>query len=476
MKKNLTKLFAIAFGLSIGAIPIFAQNENPEITFHFRGADIESVLDYLSEAAGFIIVMETKVEGKIHAWSKQPISANEAVALLDTLLADKGYAVVRNHRILKIVDRNDARQYNLPVRRGADPAQIPKDDSMVTQIIPVRYADAVQLIEDLEPLLTEDATLTANQSSNALVLTDRQASIHRIAEIITALDTSISSISTIRIFPLQYADAETLAKVIDDIFQQPETNSRSRGSSRSALARFGFEDRSRSSSRTSSRSSGSSEARQAASHVVAVADTRTHSLVVSAPDEYIPAIEEIVSQVDRAVEDITEIAVFHLEHADAQETAQILNDLFEEQEEGNDARSGGRGFFGRGGFPGFPSSRESRNRRDNSESNARLLQQQSIVAVADARTNSVIVSASAGLMQQISKMIKQLDSDRSRKQKVYVYSLEHADADNVAEILRGMFEDRLNAASRNATRQNNERNNPLNNRTVTTQGFGTRSN
>ncbi len=75
-------------------------------------------------------------------------------------------------------------------------------------------------------------------------------------------------------------------------------------------------------------------------------------------------------------------------------------------------------------------------------------------------------------MEQISQMIGQLDNDSSRKQKVYVYSLEHADADNVAEILRGMFEDRLNGASRAATRQNNQQNNPLNNRTVTPQGFG----
>ena len=92
--------------------------------------------------------------------------------------------------------------------------------------------------------------------------------------------------------------------------------------------------------------------------------------------------------------------------------------------------------------------------------------------MADPRTDSVIVRASAGLMSQIGQMVDQLDSDTSRKQKVYVYSLEHADADNVAEILRSMFEDRLSGASRAATRQNNQQNNPLNNRTVTPQGFG----
>ena len=464
---------------------LIAQNEDePTLKFNFRGAPIETVLDYLSEAAGFIIVLETDVTGDINAWSNKPITTDQAVELLDTLLADKGYAAIRNGKILKIVSQDEARKYNLPVKKGSDPATIPMNDEMVTQIIPVRHADVTSLVEDLQPLLPDEATLTANQSSNALVLTDRQASIHRIAEIITALDTSISSISTIRVFPLEFADASELADVVKEIFEQPSSSS-SRGgrgssssSSRSALfQRFGFGggggDRGGSSRGGSSRggstrgssSSGTSQALQAATHVVAVADERTNSLVVSAPDEFIPTIEEVVNKIDRNVDDVTEIAVFHLEHADAQETAQILTDLFSDQDEQN--QSSVRFGSSRGGFG---SSRGS-SRGGGQDTSQRLQQQQTVVAVADPRTNSVIVSASAGLMSEIGQMVGKLDSDNSRKQKVYVYSLEHADADNVAEILRSMFEDRLNGASQSANRQNGQQNNPLNNRTVNAQSI-----
>ncbi len=441
-----------------------AAAESPTLKFNFRGVPIETVLDYLSEAAGFIIVLETEVSGDINAWSNQPITSEDAVHLLDTILAGKGYAAVRNGRILKIVDQSDAHKHTLPVKKGSDPEEIPPTDQMVTQIIPVRYANAMQLIENLQPLLPEEASLTANESSNALVLTDRQASIQRIAKIITALDTSISGISTIRVFSLQFADATELEEVIEDIFEPPVS---SRDRERDArgeefLRRFGRggdgDGRSRSSS------SGLSEARQAVSHVVAEADERTNSLVVAAPEETMPIIEEVVKQIDRNIDAITEIEVFRLQHADAVETAQILTDLFDDQNEENPAgfRFGrGFGFFGREG--GERRSREQQNQ------NQRLQQQNTVVAVADPRTNSVIVSASGELMSQIGKMILQLDKDNSKKQKVYVYSLEHADADNVAEILRGMFEDRLNGVSRSITRQNNQRNNPLNNRTVDAQ-------
>lgn len=441
-----------------------ATAESPTLKFNFRGVPIETVLDYLSEAAGFIIVLETEVSGDINAWSNQPITSEDAVHLLDTILAGKGYAAVRNGRILKIVDQSDARKHTLPVKKGSDPEEIPPTDQMVTQIIPVRYANAMQLIENLQPLLPEEASLTANESSNALVLTDRQASIQRIAKIITALDTSISGISTIRVFSLQFADATELEEVIEDIFEPPvSSRDRERDARREEfLRRFGrggdVDGRSRSSS------SGISEARQAVSHVVAEADERTNSLVVAAPEETMPIIEEVVKQIDRNIDAITEIEVFRLQHADAVETAQILTDLFDDQDEENSAgfRFGrGFGFFGREG--GERRSREQQNQ------NQRLQQQNTVVAVADPRTNSVIVSASGELMSQIGKMILQLDEDNSKKQKVYVYPLEHADADNVAEILRGMFEDRLNGVSRSITRQNNQRNNPLNNRTVDAQ-------
>ena len=457
-------ILAAWFGLAAAQPPLLQGEtaETPTLKFNFRGVPIETVLDYLSEAAGFIIVLETEVSGDVNAWSNQPITSEDAVHLLDTILAGKGYAAVRNGRILKIVDQSDARKHTLPVKKGSNPEEIPATDQMVTQIIPVRYANAMQLIQDLEPLLVEEATLTANESSNALVLTDRQASIQRIARIITALDTSISGISTIRVFPLEFADATELEEVIEDIFEPPvSSRDRERDARREEfLRRFGRggdgDGRSRSGS------SGLSEARQAVSHVVAEADERTNSLVVAAPEETMPIIEEVVKQIDRNIDAITEIEVFQLQHADAIETAQVLTDLFDDQDEEN--RAGFR--FGRGGFFG----REGGERRSREQDqNQRLQQQNTVVAVADPRTNSVIVSASGELMSQIGKMIFQLDKDNSKKQKVYVYSLEHADTDNVAEILRGMFEDRLNGVSRSITRQNNQRNNPLNNRTVNTQ-------
>ncbi|MDB6038760.1 MAG: gspD 1, partial [Verrucomicrobiales bacterium] len=203
-----------------------------ELHLNFRNAPLDMVLNYLSEAAGFIIVLDTKVEGKVDVWSNRPVSKQEAVDLLNSMLKKNGYAAVRNENVLTIVKRDEAKTRDLPVKSGNNPALIPKNDEMVTQIVPVRFANAAQMTKDLQPLLPSEANLTANESGNALVITDTQAHIRRMVEIVKALDTSISSISSIRVFPLKYADAKELASAVKDLFAPPVTQQNQNGGGR----------------------------------------------------------------------------------------------------------------------------------------------------------------------------------------------------------------------------------------------------
>ncbi|MFM1942981.1 MAG: putative ral secretion pathway protein [Verrucomicrobiota bacterium] len=413
-----------------------------DIRLNFKDAPVSQVLNYLSEAAGFVIVQEKEVSGTVSITSHQGISQEEAVDLLNAVLVEKGYAAVRNGRILKIVSRSQALTMDLPVRSGANPQEIPKKDELVTQIIPVRYADATKLIENIRPLLEEDVTLSANESSNAIVITDTLTNIRRMAEIIQALDTSISSISAIRVFALEYADATEVADVIKEVFASDTSSSSSRNNfQRMMQQRFNMGGRG---GPPGGNSSASSEARNAASRVVAVADEYTNALVVSAPDELLPTIEQIVQQLDTNIADVTEVRVFRLEHADAAELAQLINDLYYDQSNTSSSSRGGmRGgapaFFGRGGS-------------SNTQRSQRSLMQSRVMAVGDPRTNSLIVSAARETLLTISEMIGRLDASSDKKQKVFVVPLEHADVDNVAEVLRGMFDNGTTGGSRSTSR------------------------
>ena len=176
-----------------------ASDAERPLRLNFRGVPLEMILNYLSEAAGFTILLETQVKGTVDLWSNQPLTKAEAVDLLNTVLSKNGYAAVQSGRLLTIVSKEEAKRRNIPVKVGSAPDSIPKNEEMVTQILPVRYIAAAQLISDLSPLLPTTAIITANQGGNSLVITDTQANIHRVAEIVAALDTAQAGASGIKV-------------------------------------------------------------------------------------------------------------------------------------------------------------------------------------------------------------------------------------------------------------------------------------
>jgi hypothetical protein len=91
------------------------------ILLNFQGASLSDVLNYLSEAAGFVILQEAPIAGTVNVVSRQPVSREEAVDLVNAVLVEKGYVAIRNGRILKIVNRKDASKLDLPVVAGSDP-------------------------------------------------------------------------------------------------------------------------------------------------------------------------------------------------------------------------------------------------------------------------------------------------------------------------------------------------------------------
>lgn len=340
--------------------PVLLPNGEPGIRMNFRGVPLELVLNHLSDAAGFTIVLDTKVTGKIDAWSNQPLSKDEAVDLLNSVLNKNGYAAIRHGRTLTIVNKDEAKTKDIPVILESNPDKIPKTDEMVTQIMPVRFIEVGQLVKDLQPLVSTATTMTANEAGNSIIMTDTRANINRVAQIIRAIDQGAEDVTEVRVFHLQFADPTEMAALLTSLFADSSSSS---GNSQTPV-QFG-------------------------------------------------------------------------------------------------GRGGGNpfgGFFGRGGGGG----------NDASSSNAqsqRIKKRTKVTAVADPRTSSVLVSATSGLIGQIEEMIKQLDANPAKKQKVYVYQVNPGDVSQVQAVLEDMFETTSSGSnSRNSRNSSSQQNNALQNR------------
>ncbi len=188
-----------------------------ELHLNFHGAPIDMVLSYLSDAAGFIIELDTPVKGKVDIWSSRPVTQEEAVDLLNSVLNKNGYAAIRNGRKLTIVSKEEAVNRDIPVRTGNNPDAIPKNDEIVTQIIPIRFVEAEQLVKDLSPMVSVQRII-ANEAGNSIAVTDTQANIRHLVEIIKAIDSSAEDETELRVFHLKHHDPVEIATLLTGLF------------------------------------------------------------------------------------------------------------------------------------------------------------------------------------------------------------------------------------------------------------------
>jgi len=313
--------------------PLVMLGEN-EMRLNFRNAPIDLVLSYLSEATGFIIELQTPVRGTVDVFCAKPVTKDEAVDLLNSMLNKNGYAAIRNGRKLTILSKTDAIRRDIPVKTGGDPEAIPRNDEIVTQIIPIRFVEATQLAKDLSPMVSQQAMIVANEAGNSIAITDTQANIRHLAEIIKAIDSSAEDETQVRVFALKHADPIEMASLLADLF--PDQSSSAQAPVR--VGGFGGPggpggDRgSRIGSFLATMMGGGPPPGSGGSgqqKVVAVPDARTSSVVVTAAKDLMDQIAEVIQQLDFQSPKETKVQVFHLGNADPQAVLPVLQDMFQ---------------------------------------------------------------------------------------------------------------------------------------------------
>ncbi|MDB5302615.1 MAG: gspD 1 [Phycisphaerales bacterium] len=386
-----------------------AEAPAAKIRLNFRDTPVDTILEHLSQTAGFIIVREAPVTGKVSVLSMQPVTAAETVAMLDAVLRGNGLAAIQTGRTIRIVAREKAKKGNLPVHFGADPAAIVSSEELITQVIPLHNVDAVKLRVDLTPLIGPEADVTANAGANAMVMTDSSANVKRIVEIISILDKREGTTSDVKIIPLKNASAPAAARMVLAIFHvdepRPAPNQPLPPQHEGKLLGTGVDQALR------------------GGKVTASADERTNSVVVAAPAETLKAIEAMLKEIDEnpATAATPGIRSFHLKTADAAAVARALTAVF---------------------APEVGAAEKSHQVSAEEPLHAR------VTIVPEERTNTLIITAPPGAMAIVEGLVKDLEGNPGAESTVRTFRLNYADAGVAAKALASIFLDPATGLSR----------------------------
>ncbi len=338
------------------AEPAEEESAEPEemVQVNFEDVEIRTVLKTIGEITGINFIPAQSVTGTVTVMSPTPIRLRDIYPFLQSILDVHGYAAIEADNAVKIVPKAEATKQNLQVRIGADPKAIPMNDAMVTQILPLKHADATEVTQIVQPLLSTGALMATYPRTNSIMVTDTSANIHHIAQILQQLDVE-GAREDVTILPLIHASAQVLTEQIMRILDEGRTVGTATAGRARPVQTEGRRTR-------------------------VLADERTNSLVVVGADQDVDTIRRLVAQLDveRPV-GIDNVHVTYLKNADANDVAPSLEAALASMRltEGVDAR-------------------------------------QPIQVTADGSTNSLIIVATPQDFAMISQIVEKLDIVREQ--------------------------------------------------------------
>src|SRR5882672_2486336 len=207
-------LVALLVSMTLPAAQQVKSEDGPTITPNYKDADLNQIIQAVSEVTGKNFIIDPRVNAKVTMLSATPMSPAAFYEAFLSVLQVYGYVAVPAGKVIKIVPNTDARQ--LPAN------DLPNDvsrtsDEIVTQIISMKNVSAAQLVPILRPLIPQYGQLAAYAAGNMLIISDRASNVSRIVRIIQRMDESGDE--PIEVIALHNASAADVVRIVNSLNQ-----------------------------------------------------------------------------------------------------------------------------------------------------------------------------------------------------------------------------------------------------------------
>jgi general secretion pathway protein D len=417
----LARGLALALAFWLGAQSALAQEARPAgdvlVTLDFQDADITEVISTIAKATGKNFLYDDRVRGRVTVISPEPVTADEAYRVFESILAVKGFTTVPSPGgILKILPLRDAKENPIETVTGSHVAE--DRDTFITRLMPLRYVKADAISDTIKPLVSKEATVIPYGPTNTLIITDSASNIRRLTNIIDQIDVSTYQ-ETIKLVPIQFADANQLVQQLGQIFGDDSGGSVP-GQPGVRRARAVVQQPQPGVPGVPGADTGGGAASSASRFI---ADERTNAIVVIATKNVLREVERIITLLDYKRKGSGRIHVYRLRNADADEIAQTLSSLAS----GSPGAGGGAGGLGsrtgttRTSLTGLGSTTNPAGTAlgglgggavGGASASAVAELGDGVRVTADAPTNSLIIQASAEAYATLAEVIEALDTRR----------------------------------------------------------------
>ena len=398
--------------------PTVRAAEPPEtatIDFEFQGAPINAILEWYARLTNRSIISAPNLAGVINFRSQTKLTRTDALQALDSVLAINNIAAIPlGEKFLKVVQITSAKTEGLPVGHATAPA-----DTLGTQIIPLKFAEAAEVVAVLQPYLHPYGQLVPLQKSNSILISETSANIKQMMEIIAYVDQPSMLRMEMRSYVLAHAKASEVMARLQSIIQEAEQA----GGHAAVGGQPGQPPQPagliRRPGTPGQPGAAPGEESVVEGKVIMAADERTNKIFILTRPSNFGFFDRLIAELDAKVEPDVVMKVIELNYAAAEDVASLINSLITGSSPAAPARhtTGSPGTTTTGARPpAIPPPPVSGGSAGAGVDTGFLQYAEGVRILPDPRTNSLLVMATKEDMARITELVKSIDTSVAQVQ------------------------------------------------------------
>ncbi len=186
----------------------YVINANDKININFKDLKISDLIKITSKVINKNILFTDEIEGTADFIPNKEVSKNELIRILDLVLEEKGYSLVSEKDILRVVKSSMLKKENLIIKlKNINASDAKKSLDLISLTMMNHQEEKTVIIE--------------NGYSNSLILIGQKKNLEILSKHIKSIDiSSLSRKKEIKIFPLKNVEATNVIQILEEIINK----------------------------------------------------------------------------------------------------------------------------------------------------------------------------------------------------------------------------------------------------------------
>ncbi|MBM4142558.1 MAG: type II secretion system protein GspD [Lentisphaerae bacterium] len=395
----------------------------------FNNATLDIVLEDYSEKTGRTLLRAPNLPNVlITLQSVGDLTLDEYLQAIEAVLSMNQIGLLKvGEKFLRVVPIKQARQEAMALSEPGAAAR--ETDGLISQMIPLRHITVAEAQKTLEGLTHPFADVRLFERINSVLLTDTEANVARIVEVLAQIDQPVPALEEPHVVPILHAKAGEIKAKLEEIIADAQKDQQSAPSTvprprqggppgvEAPLPGIPGVIRPPVPAPAAPESTVAELVAMAERGVIRgkvkiVADERTNVLIIITRPENMIFFEKIIRVLDVATEPDVVVRILRMEYADAEAVAGSLNTLIGEAQKGAETGAPPKEGEQKGGaLTEYVEKLRAERAAAGAPEKSKIgeLSAANVKILPDKRTNSLLIMASRADYAAIEELVRSMD-------------------------------------------------------------------